>query len=111
MKCREPLPDGCPPNAADEIAQPRDVFRLVRTNPPTAEDFKSQWAEKPGSTFRGIDECQVRGLSVHAERRNTANSLKLPTLGEYDGPQLFEARAAEETPHLPRLNSNDGDAT
>ena len=80
MNYREPLPDGCPPDTAEEIIQPRDVFRLVRTDPPTEEDFKSQRAEKPGHTFSGVDECQVRGLSVHTERRDSENALKLPKL-------------------------------
>ena len=80
MNYREPLPDGCPPDTAEEIIQPRDVFRLVRTNPPTEEDFKSQRAENPGRTFSGVDECQVRGLSVHTERRDSENALKLPKL-------------------------------
>ena len=80
MNYREPLPDGCPPDTAEDIVQPRDVFRLVRTDPPTEEDFKSQRAEKPGHTFLGINECQARGLSVHAERRDSEKALKLPKL-------------------------------
>ena len=78
MNYREPLPDGCPPDTAEEIAQPRDVFRLVRTDPPTEEDFKSQREENPGRTFRGVDECQARGLSVHTERSDSENALRLP---------------------------------
>ena len=80
MNYREPLPDGCPPDTAEEIVQPRDVFRLVRTDPPTEDDFKSQREENPGRTFRGVDECQARGLSVHTERRDSENALKLPNL-------------------------------
>ena len=80
MNYREPLPDGCPPDTAEEIVQPRDVFRLVRTDPPTEEDFESQRAEKPGGTFPGIDECQARGLSVHTERGDSEKALRLPKL-------------------------------
>lgn len=80
MNYREPLPDGCPPDAAEEIVRPRDVFRLVRTNPPTAKDFRSQRAEKPDRTFPEIDECQARGLSVHADRRDSEKALRLPAL-------------------------------
>ena len=76
MNYREPLPDGCPPDTAEEIIQPRDVFRLVRTNPPTEDDFKSQRAEKPGHTFP--DECKARGLSVYTKRRDSERLLKLP---------------------------------
>ena len=80
MSYREPLPDGCPPDTAEEIVQPCEVFRLVRTNPPTEADFKSQRAEKPRHTFFGIDECQARGLSVHTERHDSEKALKLPKL-------------------------------
>ena len=79
MSYREPLPEGCPPGAADEIAAPREVFRLVRGNPPTVDDFKSQRAEKPDAVFQ-VPECQARGLSVFAERRDSERALKLPTL-------------------------------
>ena len=79
MSYREPLPEGCPPAAADEIAAPREVFRLVRNNPPTVDDFKSQRAEKPAAVFQ-LSECQARGLSVFAERRDSERALKLPTL-------------------------------
>lgn len=78
MRYREPLPDGCPPDIAEKIDGPRDVFRLVRTNPPTEIDFRSQRAEKPDHPFS--DECQARGLSVHAERRDSEKALRLPTL-------------------------------
>lgn len=80
MNYREPLPDGCPPDTAEEIVQPRDVFRLVCTDPPTEEDFKSQREENPDRTFPGIDECQARGLSVHTERRDSEKASKLPKL-------------------------------
>ena len=79
MSYREPLPEGCPPDAAEEIAAPREVFRLVRKSPSTLEDFRSQRAEKPNATFQ-LTECQARGLSVFAERRDSERALKLPTL-------------------------------
>ncbi len=79
MIYREPLPEGCPPDAADEIAAAREVFRLVRNNPPTPDDFQSQRAEKPEAVFH-ISECQARGLSVFAQRRDSERALKLPTL-------------------------------
>lgn len=45
------------------------MFRLVRTDPPTENDFRSQRAEKgPEHVFRGVDECQARGVSVYSER-------------------------------------------
>ena len=79
MNYREPLPEGCPPDTAEEIAAPREVFRLVRSSPPTVDDFRSQRAEKPDAAFQ-VTECQARGLSVFAERRDSEKALKLPTL-------------------------------
>ena len=80
MSYREPLPKACPPDVAEEIIVSRLVFRLVRTNPPTNEDFKSQRAEKPSHQFLGITECQACGLSVFAERKDLDRALKLPRL-------------------------------
>ncbi len=79
MSYREPLPEGCPPDDAEEIAVGREVFRLVRTNPPTPDDFQSLRAEKPNAVFR-VSECQARGLSVFADRRDSEKALKLPRL-------------------------------
>ena len=79
MPYREPLPDDCPPAAAAEITEPRIVYRLVRHNPPTDDDFRSQRAEKPYARFN-TSECQARGLSVFsrrgdAERQSTRRNL------------------------------------
>lgn len=80
MRYREPLPEGCPPDAAEEIASSRETYRLVRTNPPTEADFRSQRSENPNRKFPGIDECQARGLSVYRERHDAERALKLPHL-------------------------------
>ena len=74
MPYREPLPDDCPPDTAEEIDAPRVVYRLVRNNPPTNDDFRSQRAERPDRIFRDVTECQARGLSVFASR-NVAEQL------------------------------------
>ena len=66
MNYREPLPDDCPPDDAEEITAPRVVYRLVRNNPPTDDDFRSQRAERPDRVFRDVNECQARGMSVFA---------------------------------------------
>ena len=79
MSYREPLPQGCPPDAAVEISTAWRVFRLVRTNPPTDSDFRSQRAEKPSRRFRNVTECQARGLSVFTARKDAARALKLPS--------------------------------
>ena len=65
---REPLPEDCPPETAEEIASPRIVFRMVRNNPPLADDFRSQRAENPGKEFEDISECRARGVSVYSSR-------------------------------------------
>ena len=80
MRYREPLPQGCPPDAAEEISTAWRVFRLVRTNPPTDNDFRSQRAERPSHRFRGVTECQARGLSVFAAPQDAERALKLPGL-------------------------------
>lgn len=79
MSYLEPLPEGCPPEEAEEITAQRAFFRLVRNNPPTLDDFRSQRAEKPEATFR-VTECQARGLSVFGDRRDSERALKLPSL-------------------------------
>lgn len=80
MRYREPLPQGCPPDAAEEVSTAWRVLRLVRTNPPTDRDFRSQRAEKPSHRFRNVTECQARGLSVFTTRKDAARALKLPRL-------------------------------
>ena len=80
MQYSESLPCGCPPDSAEDILEPLNVFRLVRTNPPTENDFRSQRWEKPDQTFAGISECQARGLSVHLDKHDSANARKFPTL-------------------------------
>ncbi len=66
MPYREPLPEGCPPDAAEEVTQRRIVYRLVRNNPPTNDDFRSQRAEQLQQHFN-VPECQVRGVSVFGD--------------------------------------------
>ena len=78
MTYREPLPDGCPPEEAEDVSEPRVVFRLVRNRPPTDDDFRSQRAEKPNRRFAGVSECRARGLSVHGELRDSKKAMKLP---------------------------------
>lgn len=80
MRYREPLPKGCPPAEAAEIQEPRSVFRLVRSDPPTSEDFRSQRKEKgPGVVFR-VDECRARGLSVFGSRKSAAGARRFRPL-------------------------------
>lgn len=83
MSYREPLPRNCPPAAAKTILTEQQVFRLVRTDPPTDADFLSQRAQKPSHQFRRVTECQARGLSVYAVRQDAERAAKLPSLKGY----------------------------
>ena len=89
MTYREPLPGDCPPDEAEEINAPRLVYRLVRNNPPTDKDFRSQRAEKPEKEFKNVTECQARGLSV---RTDLDAAMGLMTLRTMRGTMLCEAR-------------------
>ena len=80
MTYREPLPEGCPPDDAEEITAPRVVYRLVRSNPPTGGDFRSQRAENPHRNFRRVTECQARGVSVFNNRRDAERQTEIPKL-------------------------------
>lgn len=77
---KEPLPDGCPPDTAEEIVEPRRVFRLIRSDVPTDDDFHSLRAENPTRVYRGLDECRVRGLSVFGTRNDCEQAARLPRL-------------------------------
>ena len=79
---REPLSEGCPPVTASSVPVPLRVFRLVRTNPPTHSDFRSQRAQKPNAAF-SVDECRARGLSVFLLRRDARRALRLPNLRDH----------------------------
>lgn len=76
MIFRETLPEGCPPETAEEISKARVVFRLTRTNQPTENDFRSQRAEKPNNEFGGVSECQARGLSVFTDLGRATQALR-----------------------------------
>ena len=74
MSYRDPLPNGCPPIESTEVVDERVVFRLVNSNPPTGDDFRSQRSERPTAIFPPtISECIARGISVHTERNDSEN--------------------------------------
>ena len=77
MSYREPLPEDCPPEAAEEIVADRILFRLVKTLPPSEVDFKSQRALRPEARF-DVPECLARGLSVDTERAGIEKTARLP---------------------------------
>jgi hypothetical protein len=79
MSYRDSLPDSCPPDAAEEITDSRVVFRLVRTDPPTPNDFLSKRQENPSKMVPGVTECQMCGLSVFVDKQDVVTKvLKLP---------------------------------
>ena len=71
------MPEDCPPIAAQEIIAERVVFRLAQTNPATLDDFRSQRSINPSAKF-SVSECHASGLSVHADRRDSEQTKKLP---------------------------------
>ena len=89
MTYREPPPENCPSDEAEEIDAPRVVYRLVRNNPPTDDDFQSQRAERPDRIFRNITEFQARGLSV---RTGLAFAVELMGLRTMRGRMLYQVR-------------------
>ena len=56
------------------------MYRLVRNNPPTDDDFRSQRAENPHRAFRRVTECQSRGVSVFADQRDAERQTEIPRL-------------------------------
>ena len=77
---REPLPAQCPQESAEEITAEREVFRVVKADPPTDEDFRSQRATRPEAVFTNVPECLARGVSVFSDRRDGEKLLKLPRM-------------------------------
>ena len=76
---QRPTAERMPTRHCGSIVAPRDVFRLVRTNPPTDDDFRSQRAEKPTVRFN-VSECRARGLSVFVDRLVAERIAKKPNL-------------------------------
>lgn len=73
------LPIECPPN--DALDPGENVLRLVKTNPPTAADFRPISEENPSRARvivrNGIHtECEIAGLSVWATREALATMLR-----------------------------------
>ena len=58
------------------------MYRLVRNNPPTDDDFRSQRAENLHRVFHRVTECQSRGLSVFADQRDAERQTEIPRLKE-----------------------------
>ena len=104
---REPLPPDCPPEDAEDAFGDLDVYRLVRTDPPTDADFHSQRHEQSTARFTGVTECQARGLSVFLDVADATKRLTIPKfstrkvcrvrLGAGAGPILRTGTASHHT--------------
>ena len=84
MEYRESLPAGCPPDSAEEIVEPRIVYRFVRSNPPTVDDFRSLRSLNPGRKYPNeFTECRANGVSVYidAEAADEARRDNVGNLG------------------------------
>ena len=103
---REPLPEDCPPETAEEVDAPRIVFRRVWNNPPIDDDFRSQRAENPGKEFRRVSECRVRGLSVFVEREDLEELLKRPNFKGGLVAQVALDKGAGYIEHTSRYSSH-----
>ena len=73
---REPLPDECPPDDAEEISDTLIVYRLVKKETPTDRDFASERELRPTHRF-SADECHARGVSVFMRRKDLARIMKM----------------------------------
>lgn len=72
----EELPDDCPPKDA-RIDYAGHFFRIVKTYPPTMDDFKSQRALYPTKVFKGNPPaCQTRACSVFSRKKVCENTRK-----------------------------------
>lgn len=74
---KEELPDGCPPLDAENV-QNIVFYRLVKSHPPTEEDFISLKGQNPTKDYNS-HECEARALSVFVELSGALEVLKLPT--------------------------------
>ena len=82
---REKLPVGCPPVDARWIEKRQDFYRLVKSNPPTEDDFKSNRVKNPGKPPYPdpVQECMSCGLSVFCDQGAAKRMLNLPKFRDY----------------------------
>ena len=75
MQYFDQLPPDCPPDDAVELTESTKLYRLVKTLPPSAEDFKSYRTLRPDDVF-GANECRASGLSVYSMRSGAENQCR-----------------------------------
>lgn len=92
IQYKEELPDGCPPPDAEDI---HDVvfYRLVKSHPPTEEDFTSLKAQNQTKNHKS-HECEACALSVFVELSGAVELLKLPT---QKGKQIAKLKLGSNT--------------
>ena len=73
---RDALPDGCPPNEAETIRDPRVVYRAVHRDVDPIGDFQSVRQESPNFRAPAADECILCGVTVFATQRAARQALK-----------------------------------
>lgn len=66
MEWPDYYPENCPPAEAEPASG--TVYRLVRHNPPQAEDFLSTWEEFPGR-FQELN-IRICGTSVYTDLKD-----------------------------------------
>ena len=71
----ETLPSDCPPQAAEGIDRPMVVYRLVTSDPPTMEDFRSKNDKNPNNPFVA-DKCKASGLSVFEKKSDVKKKMR-----------------------------------
>ena len=73
MKWPHFYPKNCPPPEAEPASG--KVYRLVRNNPPQAEDFRTLFEENP-KRFKNRADVRNCGLSVHTELQDSEQLKK-----------------------------------
>lgn len=79
--CGHPLPDTCPPDEADELAEGTIVYRLVTASKPGPEDFRPCKDEPNKKRPPICDECRWASYSIFHEntaRHRLVDITKLP---------------------------------
>jgi hypothetical protein len=95
-------PPGCPPD--DAVAPDCGVYRVVHTNPPTANDFRSLLELRRPIVNRL---CESAGLSVFTELRDAVHCAeKYPHLGELIAAAHLQPRHGKLKPTPRRGNSH-----
>jgi hypothetical protein len=65
------FPPQCPPSEAKDASA--EVFRLVRSNPPSVSDFES-WAQRNPKKWMG--NCEASGLSVFTAKSDALRLVR-----------------------------------